>query len=320
MNLFRIKTRLRRWINGKLKFEHFSSAPFLSGDTFRSISNHAYDEFSNIKPADVQRGDIVFVKNNFLKDFFAKTHKKIQHPYILVNHNDDTTIDESYIQLIDDKIIHWFGLNIDVEHPKMTPLPIGLENISYRRNGLLKYFLKSETTLGSNKDSNQHSGKVLKSRINKILVAFHTNKVHPERLEAFTVAKDHPLTEVCPITQNHAEYIEKVGTYNFILSPRGAGVDCHRTWEALYLGTTPIVRTSANTKFFKSIGIPMVLVDQWSDLQTLDISKALESLNELNSQQKPTSDSEAWINGQIERWHPALYIEYWIQLIHNKRI
>ncbi|CAF4378106.1 unnamed protein product, partial [Adineta steineri] len=29
--------------------------------------------------------------------------------------------------------------------------------------------------------------------------------------------------------------------YPFWLSPRGNGLDCHRTWEALYLDTIPIV-------------------------------------------------------------------------------
>ncbi len=29
--------------------------------------------------------------------------------------------------------------------------------------------------------------------------------------------------------------------YSFWLSPRGNGIDCHRTWEALYLDVIPIV-------------------------------------------------------------------------------
>ena len=292
MNSFIIKTKIRRWLNRMFKFEHFSSAPFLSGDTFRSLCNHTYDEFSDVSPADVQRGDIVFVKNSFVRDFFAHIHPHIQHQYILLNHNDDTTIDESYIQYIDDKIIHWFGLNINVVHPKMTPLPIGLENLRSRRNGLLHYFLKQDS---------ENTTK----RINKILVAFHTNNVHPERLEAFVEAKKLPLADIFSITQNHSEYIRKVSMYTHILSPRGAGVDCHRTWESLYLGTTPIVRACANTTFFKSIGVPIVLVDEWRDLQTFNAIDTSTNTNEhIHNKEK----------------HPALYIEYWIQLIHNKRI
>ena len=30
--------------------------------------------------------------------------------------------------------------------------------------------------------------------------------------------------------------------FTFIYSPEGTGIDCHRTWEALYLNTIPIMK------------------------------------------------------------------------------
>ena len=41
------------------------------------------------------------------------------------------------------------------------------------------------------------------------------------------------------------------------------GVDCHRTWEALYLKTIPIVDRSLVTEYFSQF-FPMVLVDNWN--------------------------------------------------------
>jgi len=53
------------------------------------------------------------------------------------------------------------------------------------------------------------------------------------------------------LTPEHAgrlsvrKYLHKMGEHRFILSPRGNGLDAHRTWEALLLGVIPIVRSSA---------------------------------------------------------------------------
>eukprot|EP00581_Thalassiosira_minuscula_P011257 CAMPEP_0183725922 /NCGR_PEP_ID=MMETSP0737-20130205/21903_1 /TAXON_ID=385413 /ORGANISM="Thalassiosira miniscula, Strain CCMP1093" /LENGTH=356 /DNA_ID=CAMNT_0025957093 /DNA_START=32 /DNA_END=1099 /DNA_ORIENTATION=- len=52
--------------------------------------------------------------------------------------------------------------------------------------------------------------------------------------------------------------------YKFMLSPRGVGLDCYRTWEALYLGMIPVVKTSTLDSMYQ--GLPVLIVDEWSDL------------------------------------------------------
>lgn len=268
-------------------FEHFSSAPFLSGDSFRSICNHAYDEFSDVEPSAVRPGEVIFVKNNFLHDFFKYIHPHIKSPYILLNHSDDTEVDESYIKYIDKNVIHWFGLNINVQHPKMTPIPIGIENIGYRNKADLSYFLDSRYRKSERKE--------------RILVAFNIQNVHPERVEAFEKATMSPFVDVHPLKKTQQEYIETVSQYTYIVSPRGAGIDCHRTWEALYLGVRPIVKHSVNTAYFESIGLPIEVVNSWNDIDNMFQSKKLES--------EKTNTTQ----------HPALYIDYWVQEIQEKR-
>ena len=49
-----------------------SSSPYISGDTFRSISKHILDETSVINPLIVKSGDILFVKTSFLNEFIQK--------------------------------------------------------------------------------------------------------------------------------------------------------------------------------------------------------------------------------------------------------
>jgi len=50
----------------------------------------------------------------------------------------------------------------------------------------------------------------------------------------------------------------------FTLSPAGAGLDCHRTWEALLLGSIPVVLRSPLDELFARL--PVVVVDDWSEV------------------------------------------------------
>jgi hypothetical protein len=51
----------------------------------------------------------------------------------------------------------------------------------------------------------------------------------------------------------------------FVLSPEGAGVDCHRTWEALLLGCIPIVKRSAVSELL--VRLPALIVEDWEQVR-----------------------------------------------------
>jgi len=52
--------------------------------------------------------------------------------------------------------------------------------------------------------------------------------------------------------------------YPFWLSPRGNGLDCHRTWEALYLDVIPIVWNSTLNSLY--IDLPVIILDERSEI------------------------------------------------------
>jgi hypothetical protein len=52
-------------------------------------------------------------------------------------------------------------------------------------------------------------------------------------------------------------FVEKV-------CPQGNGVDTHRTWEALALGSIPLVRTSSLDPLF--VGLPVLVLRHWAEL------------------------------------------------------
>jgi hypothetical protein len=62
-------------------------------------------------------------------------------------------------------------------------------------------------------------------------------------------------------------YIQKIHSHEFILAPRGNGIDSHRFWEALYLKTIPIVISNPLVNIIKKeTNLPILILNDWSEL------------------------------------------------------
>jgi hypothetical protein len=83
------------------------------------------------------------------------------------------------------------------------------------------------------------------------------------RKPAYDYFKD---KDFCHVTGRMSveSYLWNVVHAKFVVSPHGNGLDCHRTWEALYLGVIPIVKTSSLDQLYEDL--PVLIVDDWSDV------------------------------------------------------
>ena len=70
-------------------------------------------------------------------------------------------------------------------------------------------------------------------------------------------------------------YYRELASFHFCLSPRGSGLDTFRTWEALAVGTIPIVKRSGP---FDAIfdALPVLVVDRWSDVTLALLQRTLD--------------------------------------------
>src|SRR5271157_2144654 len=104
---FRLESQLvRAWY--KAMGLRPASAPFVSGDSFRSIADHRVEPGGRFDPKAVKRGEVVFVQAFELEKFAARMLPLIQEPFVLVSHNGDVNIDNSFTAVASDRrIIHW---------------------------------------------------------------------------------------------------------------------------------------------------------------------------------------------------------------------
>ena len=98
-----------------------------------------------------------------------------------------------------------------------------------------------------------------------------------------------------------ARYRASLAEYCFTLSPPGNGVDCHRTWEALYLGVVPIVKRSPFFEAFPEL--PALIVEDWREVAAWDEDFLRLSYDRLRP--KIASCPYLWMdhwNREIKKW------------------
>jgi hypothetical protein len=282
----RVEGRLVRAYNRALSLRP-SSAPYVSGDSFRALSDHRLEEKGQLEPARIRDGELVFVKSDRLPIFFSDYLPSIRARFVLVSHNSDANIDEALARRADDeRIIRWFAHNLLATHPKLEAVPIGLENLWLHANGEVRDFDRLRSGLREKK--------------NRILYAFSLGTNPAERGPALAALKSSRLADGPSWTTSSA-YRECLAGYSFVASPPGNGFDCHRTWEALYLGTIPIVKRSP---FFEAFpGLPVLVVDDWREIATWDEDFLKLTYDRLQPQIAPCPylRMDYWID-EIDKW------------------
>lgn len=222
----------------------------ISGDAFRALADHAYDELNfPMVPKRVMEGQTVFVKTDYLKKFFEEIHPQITNRYILITHNSDNPVPESFKPYLDDpKIIAWFGENVEEKHPKLIAIPMGCANFNWP-NGNQKYMKK----VLENRPAKQHL----------LHMGFTIQTNYNERWPIFRQFCSLPY---CYRTTKkmYEGYLTDAAASAFELAPRGIAWDTYRLWECLYIGTIPIVRTSPLDELYA--GLPILIIKDWKEV------------------------------------------------------
>jgi hypothetical protein len=246
--------------------------PFISSYYFRALSDHLYDSTINtLACKQIKKGDIIYVEN--LDSFFKTAYPTITQPFILIHFGcDDSSPDRYWPYLKDDKIIAWFATNTDASPLeknnasaycyKLHPLPIGLIS-QYHSFGTYRNANKKLALLA-------HSYRQKTRRTDALVYLNFDPKSSPERTGAFALLHD---KEFCFVASRlpFLSFLDEMSHFKFVLSPRGFGTDCYRTWEAVLLGTIPIVKHSSLDQLYEQF--PILIINEWSDLTRADLEK-----------------------------------------------
>jgi hypothetical protein len=231
----------------------FNINPYIRNHMSKCIDLYSInDNFNNHR--------IIFCYGHRL-DLLINKLKYFNNKFILISHNSDCNIDETYRSLLDsDKIIKWYAQNVNINHYKLHILPIGIANSMWAHGNLpvLENTLKSMP---------------LKDKDCYFYFNIHTN--YTERMACKIQLENRGL--IFGENKNFEEYINELSRYKFAICPPGNGLDCHRIWECYYLRVIPIVITSIFAENL-SKQFPCIILNKWDDFDLNDILVQYDNL------------------------------------------
>ena len=225
-----------------------SPVEYISGDSFERLCgnsltlNDTYLDFNIVLEERAYNRDWFFVKIDYLKLF--KEKYRPTRPYCLVTGKSDYAIDKNWFDFIDsDNLALWYSTNVNYVHGKLRSIPLGVNNEWWFQ----KY----------GKDFADHS---------LLYANFNVKNNTAERLECLRYAGVE-LTGSGLESKGFRPYLQELKRSYFCLAPNGNGIDTHRLWESLYVGTVPIVTRTINSVQYEG-KLPIVFLDSWAELDT----------------------------------------------------
>ncbi|AGE55825.1 exostosin [Acanthocystis turfacea Chlorella virus MN0810.1] len=148
----------------------------------------------------------------------------------------------------------WFANNIDIPHPKLVSVPLGLPNeLDFPTYGNTRTLFKVV-----------QEPKVVK---NLAYMNFKIETCPRERQYVFEKFSKEDWVTVAGndfSNEGHEKYLREIKSHKFCICPRGNGVDSHRLWECLYLGTIPICVKDVALEQFSNL--PILFVNTWDEV------------------------------------------------------
>ena len=217
---------------------------------------------------------IQFCKTDFISTFVNKEVK------YFITHNSDYEINQQLLNL-GPKFQKWFCQNKNINDNRFISIPIGLENfescLSYKgefgKHATLPIngFQKKEYISFLSSNYNTHN--------NLVYLNFNTTTYPSERNHVKNVFSNEPWV----FKQDNVHwktYYDSLSNSKFCFSPRGNGIDCHRTWEALYLRTIPIIKKEFYIQEFSDL--PILFIDDWSQITESYLLEKYEEFKNIN--------------------------------------
>ena len=247
-----------------------SSFPFVSGDTFRALAGTVLDKgmIGEIALGGVTgtSKNIVFAEIGFLEApdrprEFLKTLRQLNdadQPATVVLHNGDKCPETEFLEELARHTEGVFCLNARDGIKGVTPLPIGLENLTLKRFGFVDDFLLRHDARRS-----PLRGPMPEERVNLFHLAFSTRTNPQARGHLLELARRTRglKNQVGSASKNRQSILRS----KFILCPPGNGPDTHRVWEAVYLGAVPVILRGTIAPSIVD-DLPILQVDDWLEV------------------------------------------------------
>lgn len=178
-------------------------------------------------------------------------------PVWITGHSDFAVIKELYDRYSSQSTI-WYTVNKEYRAPTLYSVPLGITNDCADS--------PTHAILG-NLDVMIEVMNEPRSIKNLVYMNFAIHTYPKERQRVFDQFRGYPWVtheESVVSLEGRRRFLESIRNHKFVLCPRGNGVDTHRLWESLYMGSIPIVRRHIAMEDFYDL--PVCWIDEWTQV------------------------------------------------------
>ncbi len=260
---------------------------FISGSYFKKHCRYRIGEYTSAQNhhfafevnEDIDN-DYVFCKTEYLLRLInAIQNKEIVLPnrFVLFTHNSDIGICDTFFVLESlPQLRHWYAQNLNSVNSLVSPLPIGIANPKWEHGNTDRFFkIVTEKIFHSTKENivyvNFNLATNLEERSHCLYNLGSEITTKCTKYPDFTNPDAHNRFT----KETQEDYLRDMAASYFVISPNGNGIDCHKTWEALYMKAVPIVTQSVMADEFKKLGIPLLIINDWSEFSSLELTTEL---------------------------------------------
>ena len=197
----------------------------------------------------IKPGPIVYSRTHMVVNQFSEL---VQYPScVLVTSFSDASVTDKMAERLPPNARVWYSNNVETTNPRVISFPIGLRTSP-----------EGEVCL------REAMGKIRPPQRNLVYLNCWRrirSGNNPRRgiYEQFGNRKwitTEGGFEHVPMQQ----FYRQIASHPYVLSPPGAGPDCHRHWESILLGSIPIVLKRTSTDILEDL--PCLRVDNWGQV------------------------------------------------------
>ena len=250
-------------------------------------------------------GGAIYVCTDALQNFAAHFLPRIQSQFVLVSGDSDTPVSDGLLAdptiaalLASEYLSAWYAQNLVAQHPKLHLLPIGMDyHTMWHSPGMWGITAVSPIAQENSLLNILAASPDFQLRYVTAYCNWHFAIGRGDRQECFDrVDKSVCFFETNAVPRNSTWL--RQSECMFVVSPEGAGMDCHRTWEAILLGCVPILKRNAMSALFADL--PVMVVEDWREVQREALMNYFQMLPERKFDFSP------------------LFRQYWMQKIEGR--
>lgn len=199
-----------------------------------------------------------------LDNFVRGALPTIRKPFALITTDGDASVPSDLAKSTVEALlgcrwlVSWHTQNYDgFEHTKLSPFPTGMDLHTPR-------FLLSPNRIITQLENIREHRLPPEQLPLRVLCDLGISSSSEERRRAVATLSNCGHVDFQKKRLSQFAIWRRYAEYPFVLSAAGNGLDCHRTWELLYLGNIVITKTSSLDRLYD--GLPVVTVRDWNEV------------------------------------------------------